>query len=121
MELWCIADAEEWVVPATQSARSNEMVEIDAPVPPGEEIVPPLPRLRSLLGALKKSTEVEELEATFEGFGDALMGKTGLKSFETASESLGNLKTDELEPARLTKLRDAEKPRKFSGRNTKED
>jgi hypothetical protein len=27
---------------------------------------------------------LEELEATFEGFGDALTGKTGLKSFQTA-------------------------------------
>ncbi|KAJ7861459.1 hypothetical protein B0H14DRAFT_2576036 [Mycena olivaceomarginata] len=35
---------------------------------------------------------LEELEATFEGFGDVLKGKTGLKGFEIASESLGDLK-----------------------------
>ncbi|KAJ7349580.1 hypothetical protein DFH08DRAFT_806933 [Mycena albidolilacea] len=40
-------------------------------------------RLRALL---------EELEAMFEGFGDILTGKTSLKSFETASEGLRDLK-----------------------------
>jgi hypothetical protein len=35
---------------------------------------------------------LEELKAMFEGFGDVLTGKTSLKSFETVSESLGDLK-----------------------------